>query len=634
MSTAKVGLMKNTLLVLAAFWLTACAHQVGPKGVVNKSHVQEDDVVAELAVEQRRWDLALPRLLRLAREARQEEAARKAVQVAEQIEDWVGSLEAARLWADIDQDNETAHAMVLLGLLRSNQMPQAVSELDKLWLTSSKSNPPGHFLDLLTQIQARVLPQDMLDMLAAAANRPDNAPALLLELRLARAKVLESVGSKALAAEAFKAIWEDFNDQALAAEQYGLMLLRLHGPEEALKFFHQQSRRFPKSPALALHTGQVLYAWSRYPEAQPYAERALQLAPESDSARYLLASILYARHELDAARHHFLEFVRRQRKHNDALFFLGEIYRQKQQSQTAVLFYDAVGAGKHVEEARVRAAELLADEGRLSQALARLRSMEPDNLWAQARMARTASKLIQQHKSEALIDEIRQNWSQKPTDPFLTFVVLLTAPEKDLNQLVDRILKQHEGTHSKDWAMAVGASLFERGANRNAIQAFGRVLAHDPDDNDALYARALAFAQIKRYRSAIRDLERLLQRQPEHADAMNALGYLMTLQGRDLPKAESLIREALRLKPNASEMLDSLGWVLFRQGKLTEARRQLEKAWQAAHHPDIGAHLGEVLWRMGDTNGARRIWEEAEKAEGSKELLMDTIHRLESKVVD
>jgi Tfp pilus assembly protein PilF len=182
--------------------------------------------------------------------------------------------------------------------------------------------------------------------------------------------------------------------------------------------------------------------------------------------------------------------------------------------------------------------------------------------------------------------------------------------------------------------MAVGASLFERGANRNAIQAFGRVLAHDPDDNDALYARALAFAQIKRYRSAIRDLERLLQRQPEHADAMNALGYLMTLQGRDLPKAESLIREALRLKPNASEMLDSLGWVLFRQGKLTEARRQLEKAWQAAHHPDIGAHLGEVLWRMGDTNGARRIWEEAEKAEGSKELLMDTIHRLESKVVD
>ena len=62
------------------------------------------------------------------------------------------------------------------------------------------------------------------------------------------------------------------------------------------------------------------------------------------------------------------------------------------------------------------------------------------------------------------------------------------------------------------------------------------------------------------------ELETLLQRNPDEAGVNNDLGYLYADQGKNLEKAEAMIRKALREEPKNAAYLDSLGWVLFKRG--------------------------------------------------------------------
>jgi tetratricopeptide (TPR) repeat protein len=71
-----------------------------------------------------------------------------------------------------------------------------------------------------------------------------------------------------------------------------------------------------------------------------------------------------------------------------------------------------------------------------------------------------------------------------------------------------------------------------------------------------------------------------------------------------------------------------MGWVLYRQGKLTDALRTLEAAYKLKADPEIAAHLGEVLWAMNRKDDARRILKEAAKANPDNEVLAGTLKKL------
>jgi uncharacterized protein HemY len=74
--------------------------------------------------------------------------------------------------------------------------------------------------------------------------------------------------------------------------------------------------------------------------------------------------------------------------------------------------------------------------------------------------------------------------------------------------------------------------------------------------------------------------------------------------------------------------MDSLGWVLYREGDLKGAAEQLRRAYVGRPDAEIGAHLGEVLWVMGQRDEANRIWQESLKASPDNETLQKTIKRL------
>ncbi|MDR0233388.1 MAG: tetratricopeptide repeat protein [Zoogloeaceae bacterium] len=157
--------------------------------------------------------------------------------------------------------------------------------------------------------------------------------------------------------------------------------------------------------------------------------------------------------------------------------------------------------------------------------------------------------------------------------------------------------------------------LCEKGLNVECHAALAAALKEFPDNPTLLYDAALAADKLKRWAQMEKYLRRLMRLQPENAEAYNALGYSLADRNVRLPEARSLIEKARKLSPDKPHILDSLGWVLYRQGKLPDALAALEKAYAQMNDPEIAAHLGEVLWRLGRRDEALAVWQkESEKS--------------------
>ena len=130
-----------------------------------------------------------------------------------------------------------------------------------------------------------------------------------------------------------------------------------------------------------------------------------------------------------------------------------------------------------------------------------------------------------------------------------------------------------------------------------------------PGQLELLYSRALLGEQLNRLDVMEADLKAVLEKSPDDAAALNALGFSLTVHRPDrLDEAESYIRRALSKRPVDPAILDSYGWVLYRKGKAQDALVPLRKAYGMFADPEIAAHLGEVLWSLGRRSEARRVW--------------------------
>ena len=98
-----------------------------------------------------------------------------------------------------------------------------------------------------------------------------------------------------------------------------------------------------------------------------------------------------------------------------------------------------------------------------------------------------------------------------------------------------------------------------------------------------------------------------------------------------LPEARQLIQKALEFAPGDPFITDSLGWVEFRMGNRSEALRILDTAYKARPDAEIAAHLGEVLWAIGQRDRAQAVWKEGLLLNRENETLQETLKRLRVK---
>ena len=206
----------------------------------------------------------------------------------------------------------------------------------------------------------------------------------------------------------------------------------------------------------------------------------------------------------------------------------------------------------------------------------------------------------------------------------------LTAESGDLdrarNQLQELRLRD-EPEFVRESFMAESEILVNAAMPAQALEVLNTALDTLPSDTQLLYARALVAVQLGEIGIAEADLRGIIEHEPQNVAALNALGYtLADLTGR-YEEAQDLIRAAYAMQPEEVSIIDSMGWVAFRMGRLEEAERFLREAWSRDQNAEIAAHLGEVLWVSEQHEEALMVWRDAYRIDSANTVLNETMER-------
>ncbi len=158
--------------------------------------------------------------------------------------------------------------------------------------------------------------------------------------------------------------------------------------------------------------------------------------------------------------------------------------------------------------------------------------------------------------------------------------------------------------------------------------AYELLAAASANDVDLLYEQAMLAEKLNRLDDMEKLLRNVMQLDPSHHNAYNALGFSLADRNLRLDEAKQLIIKALTFVPDDPFITDSLGWVEFRLGNTSSALAYLQKAYKDRTDPEIAAHLGEVLWHLQRTDDARKVWREALDLAPNNETLQETLQRL------
>ena len=166
-----------------------------------------------------------------------------------------------------------------------------------------------------------------------------------------------------------------------------------------------------------------------------------------------------------------------------------------------------------------------------------------------------------------------------------------------------------------------GALLREAKQTEAAFALLDNALKKRPEQPDLLYETALLAEKLGKMDILESRLRKLIKLRPDSAQAYNALGYSFAERNIKLAEARELINHALKLLPDDPFILDSLGWVLYRQGDLQGALAYLEQAYAKRDDPEVAAHIGEVLWALGRKEEAQRFLQAAHQKHPDNESL-------------
>jgi tetratricopeptide (TPR) repeat protein len=140
-------------------------------------------------------------------------------------------------------------------------------------------------------------------------------------------------------------------------------------------------------------------------------------------------------------------------------------------------------------------------------------------------------------------------------------------------------------------------------------------LAANPNNAGAYLAIGSIYEQKKDVQNAMRIYEKALEAYPGMWAAANNLAFLLgesSKDPKDLERALALALKANDQRPNEPLVLDTLAWIQFKLGDLSQARENLTEALaQAPENPVFNYHMGAVLMESGNSLEAKQRLETA-----------------------
>ena len=332
-------------------------------------------------------------------------------------------------------------------------------------------------------------------------------------------------------------------------------------------------------------------------QAITYLQAFVDRNPMARDVHLQLARALVGEKRYDEARQHFNQLLKGFPNNPDVVYPVALLALQQNDLVVAETQFNRLLTLDIPDKsiAYYYLAQIAEEKGKLDEALGLYAKVESGEQMVQARM-RSAQILAGQGK----LDEARKLLSEASTG----------SEEQSIQ-----------------FAIAEAALLRKAKQPQAAFDLLDARLEQQPDNAELLYETALLAERLDQLEIMERRLRRLIELQPGYAQAYNALGYPFAERGIRLPEARELIDKALTLLPNDTFILDSLGWVLYRQGDLSGALATLERAYGMRDDPEIGAHLGEVLWALGRKDDAQKLLRAAQKKHPDNEPLADAVKK-------
>ncbi len=200
----------------------------------------------------------------------------------------------------------------------------------------------------------------------------------------------------------------------------------------------------------------------------------------------------------------------------------------------------------------------------------------------------------------------------------------------DAKKAMNLVEKAIEAKKDYPQFYALQASLFDEQKKFGEAE---KVLAKGtdlfPENEQLLFFLGSTQDKLGKKQETVVNMKKVLKLNQDHIQAMNYLAYTYAELGTELPEAEVLARKALKLKPNDAYIKDTLGWILYKQGKLKEAVLTLENAHQMNPEESVIAeHLGDAYYQYQLFTKAKDMYERAARVEKNE----DNVRKLETKI--
>ncbi|MDP3009292.1 MAG: tetratricopeptide repeat protein [Methylococcales bacterium] len=166
---------------------------------------------------------------------------------------------------------------------------------------------------------------------------------------------------------------------------------------------------------------------------------------------------------------------------------------------------------------------------------------------------------------------------------------------------------------------------------QKAFDVLTAALAEQPEQPELLYTRALISEHLNRKDVLEKDLKQILAKDPDNVEALNALGYSLLDDPKRYAEAEVYLQKAVKLRPDEAVIIDSYGWLLFKQGRTQMALEYLQRAYTKQQENEIAAHIAEVLWALGRKEEAKKLFDKVIKDAPEDEYLLDFQRRILNK---
>ena len=194
------------------------------------------------------------------------------------------------------------------------------------------------------------------------------------------------------------------------------------------------------------------------------------------------------------------------------------------------------------------------------------------------------------------------------------------------------IKREYNPKYAKIFFQLESSLLLINDEKDKAFKLLTNALSEFPNDANLLYLRSMSLDSPETFDEMETDLRSILTLDGNNSVILNALGYSMLIYTERTQEAYNLIKKAHDLNPKDPAIIDSLGWVLFKLGKLEEALNYLNDAYALNKDAEIAAHLGEVLWILNKREQALLIFRDSYENYPEHKTLLRTIEKLGAEI--